>query len=383
MTPDTLRPLSGDPSDTSSLIRALAVASDWQACSEALRLALPRVLPSIRLDIYAIESDDIAVLRFSSGDASIVPPPLFANADTQVSSWLERQGYSAITTLRLIGAGQQCGWLALSRQRGALSPAALALAEMLAPLIALRLHCDQIDATLANCRSQVVALQQRLGVTDTLRIRAMLAVGTAHDIGNLFTTMIGHAQMLEQDVPALLQSDVRVILRAAEDGRQLLRRLQDVKTEPEYVTTTHATPQTIIQDTIKLTRPFWERRSSITIETALQQIPAVRMPPTALREVLVNLIMNSVAAMPAGGIITIRCALIGDRAIISVTDTGQGIEREHHNTIFQPLITTHAEGSGLGLSVSRALVENCDGTLTVESAPGQGATFTITLPLAR
>src|SRR5213593_2546926 len=122
MTPDTLRSLSGDPSDTASLIRALAVASDWQACSEALRLALPRVLPSIRLDIYAIESDDIAVLRFSSGDASIVPPPLFANADMQVSSWLERQGYSAITTLQLIGAGRQCGWLALSRQRGALSP---------------------------------------------------------------------------------------------------------------------------------------------------------------------------------------------------------------------------------------------------------------------
>jgi len=92
------------------------------------------------------------------------------------------------------------------------------------------------------------------------------------------------------------------------------------------------------------------------------------------------LIMNAVTAMPAGGLITIHCFRAGHHAAISVTDTGQGIARELHSTIFQPLITTRADGGGLGLSVSRMIVEGYGGTLTVESAPGQGATFKITLP---
>jgi len=85
--------------------------------------------------------------------------------------------------------------------------------------------------------------------------------------------------------------------------------------------------------------------------------------------------------MPAGGLITIHCFRVGDQAAIAVSDTGQGIARELHSEIFQPLITTRADGGGLGLSVSRVIVEGYGGTLTVESAPGHGATFTITLPI--
>jgi two-component system sensor kinase FixL len=68
------------------------------------------------------------------------------------------------------------------------------------------------------------------------------------------------------------------------------------------------------------------------------------------------------------------------QVIIEVNDTGQGIAREYQSTIFQPFITTHATGSGLGLSVSRAIIERYNGTLTVRSTLAQGATFTLTLP---
>jgi signal transduction histidine kinase len=345
-------------------------------------MTLPHVLPGIRVDIYADGPADLASLLFSSVERPVISPLLGSVTDVQIRSWLECDGYAAIMILPLIGAGRRCGWLALARSRGPLSTIALALARQLAPLIALRLVCEQNGTALQQQRAKVAELEHQIGVTSTLRMRAMLAAGTAHNIGNLFTNVLGHAQLLEQDVPMLFRPDVQVIIRAVHDGRQLLHRLQLVNSElmPESVGFT--TLQGVIQDTIQLTRPFWEGRSGIDIEAVFEQSLTVRAYATDVREVLVNLIMNAVAAMPAGGIITINSFRDGDRAVISVTDTGQGIALEHHSAIFQPLTTTRSEGGGLGLSISRAIVEGYGGTLTVESAPGQGATFIIALPIA-
>jgi signal transduction histidine kinase len=380
MTPDTQASLSGDLSDAAAFLQAFAAASDWQDCADTLWTMLPHVLPGIRVDIYAAGPTDLATLLFSSIKQPVISPVLAAVTDAQIRSWMERDGYASIMTLPLIGAGRRCGWLALARSRGALTPQALVLARQLAPLIALQLVCEQAGLALAQQRSKVAELEHQIGVTSTLRIRAMLAAGTAHNIGNLFTNVLGHAQLLEQDVPALFQPDVRVIIRAVDDGRKLLHRLQHVKSEQSLEAFGFTTLQNIVEETIQLTRPFWEGRSGIGIETAFEPSLAVRARATDVREVLVNLIMNAVAAMPAGGMISIHSFRSGDHAAISVTDTGQGIARELHSAIFQPLTSTRADGGGLGLSVSRMIVEGYGGTLTVESAPGHGATFTITLP---
>ena len=325
---------------------------------------------------------NLATLLFSSVERPVISPALASFTDAPIRGWLEREGYANIMTLPLIGAGRRCGWLALARSRGLLAPQVLAFARQLAPLIALRLVCEQATIAMDQQRLKVAELEHELGVTSTLRIRAMLAAGTAHNIGNIFTNVLGHAQLLEQDVPALFQPDIRVIIRAVDDGRQLLHRLQHVRSELSPEGFGWPTLQGIVQETIQLTRPFWELRSGIDIATMFEQNLDVRARSTDVREVLVNLIMNAVAAMPAGGLITIRCFRAHDRAAISVTDTGQGIARELHSTIFQPLTSTRADGGGLGLSVSRMIVEGYGGTLTVDSAPGQGATFTITLPIA-
>lgn len=380
MTPDAHADLFGDLSDAAAFLHAFAAAPDWQDCIDTLWRTLPQVLPGMRVDIYAAGPADLVSLLFSSAEWPVISPALASVSDTQICNWLKREGYPAIMTLPLIGAGRRCGWLALARARGPLPPRALALASQLAPLIALRLVCEQADSALEQQRSKIAELEHQIGVTSTLRIRAMLAAGTAHNIGNLFTNVLGHAQLLEQDVPVLFRPDVRVIIRAVDDGRQLLHRLQNVKSELSPAAFELTTLQSIIEETIQLTRPFWEGRSGIDIETVFEQSLTVRARATDVREVLVNLIMNAVAAMPAGGIITIHCFRAGDRVGIAVIDSGQGIARELHSAIFQPLTSTRADGGGLGLSISRAIIEGYGGTLTVESAPGQGATFTITLP---
>src|SRR5262249_18232144 len=231
MPPDTHIPLSGDLSDVALFLQALAVAADWQECVDTLWRTLPNLLPDIRVDIYAAEAGELANLRFSSAEQPVIPPLLSSATDAHIHNWLQHEGYGAIMTLPLIGAGRRCGYLALARADGALPTDAMALAGQLAPLIALRLAYEQVGAVLEQQNAKITELEHQVGITSTLRIRGMLAAGTAHNIGNLFTNVLGHAQILEQDVPALFQPDVRVIIRAVDDGRQLLQRLQHVKSE--------------------------------------------------------------------------------------------------------------------------------------------------------
>ena len=276
MTPDTHASLSGDLSDAAAFLQAFAAAPDWQDCADTLWTMLSHVLPGIRVDIYAAGPADLATLIFSSIERPVISPSLASVTDVQIRSWLEREGYTSIMTLPLIGAGRRCGWLALARSRGPLLPQALSLAKQLAPMIALRLVCEQVSTALEQQRSNVAELEHQLGITSTLRIRAMLAAGTAHNIGNLFTNVLGHAQLLEQDVPPLFRPDVRVIIRAVDDGRQLLHRLQHVKSELSPEVFGFTTLQNIVQETIQLTRPFWEGRAGIDIETVFEPGMAVR-----------------------------------------------------------------------------------------------------------
>jgi len=102
--------------------------------------------------------------------------------------------------------------------------------------------------------------------------------------------------------------------------------------------------------------------------------------PDGLRQVLQNLISNAIAATPDGGAIAIGSRLEGDRLILTVTDSGPGIPIGDLEKIFEPLYTTQPAGLGLGLTISRTIVERLGGTLFARNEPGRGAAFTVDLP---
>lgn len=370
----------GAPLDATSLLHELAAAPDWQVFVDALRRGCLRLLPATRCDIYALDTDDAIELRFTTaGAGSAAPRSHFTELGLQ--SWFEQHGYGFAIALPLVAAGRQRGWLVLTQLKRKFLPALRQFAEQLAPLVALRLQYEQLQGECQAWSSQAARLDQRLSVAEALRLRAVLATGAAHDIGNLFTMLLGHAQLLLQDVPTHLRGDVAMVLRAAEDGRALLRRLQ-VTSLPA---TSSAEPvvalAAVIDEMVQFTRPIWERAEQrIVVQIALQDTPLVRGLAVDLREVLLNLIMNAVAAMPKGGTITISCDSVADHARLIVADTGHGIAPEQLDEIFQPLATTREHGTGLGLSVSRMIAESYGGSLTASSTPGQGAAFTLTLP---
>jgi signal transduction histidine kinase len=112
-------------------------------------------------------------------------------------------------------------------------------------------------------------------------------------------------------------------------------------------------------------------------------IPMVPCRAAELREVLTNLILNAVDAMPSGGSLTIRTYQQGGFACIAVSDTGVGMPEDMQQRIFDPFFTTKKEkGTGLGLSVSHTLIKGHGGDIEVQSTPGSGTTFVVTLPVA-
>src|SRR5690349_998323 len=283
------------PADVTSLLRLLAEAADSRAFFATLRRALPRVLPATRVDLLACDWPGGAYMALA-GAADAAPPDEATVSAAAFASWLcECAGLPVIATLPLSGAGQHQGWLVLARRSGQIEPAVLAAAGQLAALIAVRLLYEQSQGDLAARDQHTGLLERRLREHEQSRLRATLAVGAAHDIGNLFASVMGYAQLLQHGAPDDLQHDLRAILMAASDGHFLLRRMLSSVPPPAAGTAAQVVAlPALIQDALSLTRPFWEPRPKIAIRTLMSPTPPVQAHAAELREVLVNLIINAV-----------------------------------------------------------------------------------------
>jgi two-component system sensor histidine kinase HydH len=106
------------------------------------------------------------------------------------------------------------------------------------------------------------------------------------------------------------------------------------------------------------------------------------LDPSLVRHVLTNFISNAVDAMAQGGRLTVRARRVGDRLALSVADTGPGIGPEERKRIFEPFYSTKpkGKGTGLGLAICREIASALKGRIELESAPGQGSTFTLLIP---
>ena len=142
----------------------------------------------------------------------------------------------------------------------------------------------------------------------------------------------------------------------------------------------------LIERVLVLTGGSLKQQRVYVVRALAQGLPPVTGYADELTQVLLNLIFNAMQAMEHGGRLTLRTALEQPPAgaasvVITVRDTGPGVDPAISARIFEPFYTTRAEGSGLGLAVCRQLVEGHGGRIWIESVPGEGASFYIALPL--
>jgi CheY-like chemotaxis protein len=231
-------------------------------------------------------------------------------------------------------------------------------------------------------------LRERLADTERLSSLGELAGGVAHDFNNLLGAILGRIQLLrKRNFEPDVDRDMAVIEKAAMDGRETVRRIQEfsrVRTDRPVSTVDLSE---IIRDSVEITRTRWkndvERRNiAIQVHLECEDVPPILGNAPELREVYTNLILNAVDAMPNGGHLTLCCYASDDLVQSEVTDTGVGMPEEIRRHLFDPFFTTKGHsGTGLGMSVAYGIVTRHDGTIEVETALGQGAKFTLGFPV--
>ncbi len=215
-----------------------------------------------------------------------------------------------------------------------------------------------------------------------------LLVGSlAHDFNNLLTTIAGHASLIEAeaDPGSEVQESARAVVQAAERASRLVRELRHL-VRPTPSQPRRVDLHEVISEVVDLIRPLAHNKVSIHLDF---RAPAavVQADPEQMHQMLLNLLLNARDAMPEGGVLTVETSLAGepaDRLTIAVRDTGCGIASEDLSRIFEPFFTTRKAqgGTGLGLAIVARIVKKHSGTITVESGPGRGSTFRVTLPAA-
>jgi PAS domain S-box-containing protein len=226
---------------------------------------------------------------------------------------------------------------------------------------------------------------EHLGRTEKLAAIGELVAGVAHVLNNPLTGISTFAQLLLEDKLQGEQFEsVSLIKREADRAIGVIRDLLLFarKTEAREVA---VDINTIVKHTVRL-RALASRSSGIEVHMHLDQSnPQVRGDEQKLQQVLLNLLVNAESAMRAAKVrhLTITTRHKKGMVYIVVSDTGHGMTPSISERVFEPFFTTKppGEGTGLGLSVSYGIIQAHDGTISVESIPDVGATFTIALPL--
>ena len=211
-----------------------------------------------------------------------------------------------------------------------------------------------------------------------------LTAGVAHTVRNPLHGLLNCVDILRRDL-ALASPETREILDVMAEGvdriETVTRRLL-VLTRDEPSKLEPADLKAVIEDALRFVR-VRSRISGVRLDVALSEPIIVRSDPARLIEALANILDNAIYACRAGGTVSVHAAIAGERAVVRITDSGEGIALAARARVFDPFFTTKptGEGSGLGLAIARRTVEEHGGTIGIESSPGQGTTVSIELPL--
>ena len=233
-------------------------------------------------------------------------------------------------------------------------------------------------------------LETQMHQSEKLTALGQVAGGIAHDFNNLLQAILGYSQLMSKNLQNVdvVRRGLSVIETAAVGGAETVRRIQKfARLRPDEPFVSVELNQ-VVHDSVAITRPRWEERVAkggvpLRLDLRLTPLPTVMGRPSELNEVITNLILNAIDAMPQGGTLGIYTRPEGDEhVILTVADTGVGMPEHVRKRIFDPFFTTKGEvGTGLGLSVSYSIIQRHGGEMRAESQPGRGTTFTIVLPV--
>jgi len=244
---------------------------------------------------------------------------------------------------------------------------------------------NQMVRQLNESRTEIERLHRtQMSRAEHLATLGELATGLAHEIRNPLAGIAGVIEIIGRDLPST--SPARAVVK---DVRQEIARINHIVTDLLQTARPHPPKvrksdlNTTVEHAVMLGR---QQAIAKSIEISLQKdpsLPEVEHDSDQIHQVLLNLLLNALQAIDVNGKIRVSVKPQGTTAVVEVADNGRGIAPNHLPNIFRPFYTTKGDGTGLGLSLARRIVEDHHGRIDVTSAVGQGTTFAVVLPLQR
>jgi signal transduction histidine kinase len=234
-------------------------------------------------------------------------------------------------------------------------------------------------------------LQQRLQqMTWQVQRSALLgdiAGKIVHEIRNPLNAIFLHADVVQGELQSPTLDSRIQIMESLTDIRMEVRRLYDIMQDYlalARLAAVHYEPEDLggfLRECGRIMQEQARTRGVMLQLQGLARLGAVALHKGTLQRAFVNLLQRALDAMPQGGTVTLRGRRTASHSVVDIHDTGSAISEEQLDLLFEPLYSADAEWRGLGLYVVREIVMAHHGTIDVQSAPGQGTTFTVTLPL--
>lgn len=243
-------------------------------------------------------------------------------------------------------------------------------------------------------------LEQQLLQSQKMEAIGRLTAGIAHDFNNILTTILGYATILELKLTneGPMKQYVSNVVLSAERAAVLIKRLLSFSRQ-QTLSVAPVDPNVIVQSVGDLISEVIGEDITLDIVPSPQSL-LINADKSQIEQALMNLVTNARDAMPEGGTLRIQCehfflgndfvhqygyGRTGEYALMSVSDTGTGMDSEVQRKLFEPFFTTKevGKGTGLGLSIVYGIMKQHDGFVNVESAPGKGTTFRLYFPVIR
>ncbi len=238
--------------------------------------------------------------------------------------------------------------------------------------------------------SEYKKMEKTLIQSEKLKSIGTLSAGVSHEFNNILAIISGNVQLMKEaykDHGGLTKA-LGTINKAVDDGAQISRKiLKFTKTESDTEGFESFDIRNLITQSLDFTSPRWKNEAQANgvdykiMVDGMKSVSPIMCNPAELREVFINIINNSLDAMPDGGNLLFSTWSNDNTVIVSISDTGDGMSEETKKSIFDPFFTTKtAVGTGLGMSLSYGIITRHGGNITVESEVGKGTKFTMQFP---
>lgn len=243
-------------------------------------------------------------------------------------------------------------------------------------LIPVLIKISSLRAKIESDYKEKVIATEEMSKLDRLNLVSQMAAGLAHEMRNPLQVVMGYIQFMTPKVDEKLKPQFSLIMEELKRVNQLISDFlfvaRNKRVEKELLQLND-----IIKNIYSLIYPDIAK-NALNVSLQLEEnLPRIHADKKEMIQLILNLSRNAMEAMDSKGVLTIETRWISDKVVLMISDTGCGISREEQDKIFDPFYTTKDEGTGLGLSVCRGIVDRHNGKISISSEAGLGTTVTV------